>query len=119
MRASRLRLGMRRMTLEQMQQALVRRLGIRKKLKQRVESRGRPVGAVEGRWVTDLTEIKQLVTLCDTCDPKFSPSAAKYGYSVKREWMAAWGGVTAQCDGCREFGFRRKPYAHGSLIDKI
>lgn len=111
MRASRIRL----LTPEQ----AAKRAKKRADAKRRLESRGRPVGRVEGTWVTDLAELKQLILLCWKCDPKFKDVAKKYGYFPKRSWNQRWGGVRTSCDGCRENGDRRKVYAHATLINKI
>jgi hypothetical protein len=116
MRVSRIRLG--RVSRAAMQAAFERRLGLRKKAK-RSESSGRPVGKVEGSWVTDLAEIRQSILLCSVCDAKWKGSAKQYGYEVKKSWDQIWGGVVGDCDGCRQPGHQRKFYAHESLISKI
>lgn len=61
-------------------------------------SRGRPVGAVAGTWVTDCAEIHQCVILCSFCDHKFRPSHRRYGYHRDTRFAR---GVGGDCDGCR------------------
>ncbi len=86
---------------------------------QRAESKGRPVGRVEGSWVTDLAELRQSILLCSFCDPKWRASASKYGYELTKRWTKIWGGVIGKCDGCRQSGVGRSFYAHGSIIGDV
>lgn len=61
-------------------------------------SPGRPVGKVEGTWVTDCAEIHQCILLCSFCDPKFKPAYKRYGYHRDERFTR---GVGGDCDGCR------------------
>lgn len=61
-------------------------------------SKGRPVGAVAGTWVTDCAEIQQCVMLCGFCDHKFRPAHKRYGYHRDTRFPR---GVSGDCDGCR------------------
>jgi hypothetical protein len=84
----------------------------------RLEARGRRVGAVAGSWISDLAELQKVITLCWQCDPKWKRSAKQHGYDSKR-WMSKFGGVWADCDGCREFGPQRTCYIHMANIDQV
>lgn len=61
-------------------------------------SKGRPVGTVEGTWVTDCAEIRQCVILCSFCDHKFRGAHKRYGYHRDSRLPR---GVGGDCDGCR------------------
>jgi hypothetical protein len=94
----------------------------RKKARQgaaRIESKGRPVGAVAGSWVTDLAELKQSILLCGVCDYKWRRGAKKYGYELAKRWTKIWGGVTGKCDDCRQSGPQRSFYYHEALSGKV
>lgn len=65
-----------------------------------IASKGRPIGKVEGTWVTDCAELQQCVLLCSFCDHKFNPVHARYGYWRDRNSHLGVGGT---CDGCRTF----------------
>lgn len=77
-------------------------------------SPGRPVGTVEGTWVTDCAEIHQCVILCSFCDHKFRPAHQRYGYHRDGRFER---GVGGDCDGCRvhrEEGLQL--YVHESFV---
>lgn len=87
----------------------------------RIESPGRPVGSIQGSWITDLAEIRQHIMLCWACAPKFDAIHKRYGYFKDNRWSVETGGVNGMCDGCRAQG--RDPrmgllqlFVHESLV---
>jgi hypothetical protein len=71
-----------------------------------IEHPGRKFGQLPGVWISDLTERRKVVVLCDTpCQSKFYYKRAQY-YRDERYGSCA----TGTCDGCRKYTTRGRLY---------
>ena len=78
----------------------------------------KPSGRLAGGWIADGIGLKKCITLCDECDPKFSPK--KLHYELWRRDLGMTGPyVLSDCWGCSRTWVKCKAFIHESTHDAV
>ena len=88
------------------------------KRRKAAEAPARPWYRPLGGWIADGVGLRQMITLCDSCDGRFNPRKA--GYELFRRSFGTTGPyVVADCWGCSTKWSKCKAYIHASFHDAI
>ena len=65
------------------------------------EAPGKPTGLSRGGWLSDMTALRKMVTICHKCVARWNPKL--HGY-VRARIVPDWPDCFAECDGCATEG---------------